>query len=35
LEYQGERFERGFVFRQFKPLKRIGESPYGYEVAPN
>jgi len=32
LEYQGERFERGFVFRQFKPLKRIGESPYGYPL---
>jgi hypothetical protein len=32
LAYQGERFERGFVFKQFVPLARIGESAYGYPL---
>jgi hypothetical protein len=32
LQYQGERFERGFVFKAFVPLARIGESPYGYPL---
>jgi hypothetical protein len=32
LQYQGERFERGFVFRKFRPLARIGESLHGYPL---
>lgn len=32
LQYQGERFERGFVFKQFVPLARIGDSPHGYPL---
>lgn len=32
LRYQGERFERGFVFKQFRSLARIGESVYGYPL---
>jgi hypothetical protein len=31
-EYQGERFERGFVFKEFRPLARLGESLYGYPL---
>ena len=33
LRYQGERFERGFVFKSFVPLERIGESPFGYPLS--
>jgi ATP-grasp domain, R2K clade family 3 len=32
IEYQGERFERGLVFKQFVPLARLGESPDGYPL---
>ncbi len=32
MDYLGERFERGFVFKEFVPLARIGESPYGYPL---
>jgi hypothetical protein len=30
--YQGERFERGFVFKQYIPLAQVGWSPYGYPL---
>jgi len=32
IAYQGERFERGLVFKQFVPLARLGESAYGYPL---
>ncbi|MCE9562746.1 MAG: ATP-grasp domain-containing protein [Planctomycetes bacterium] len=32
IAYQGERFERGFVFKKFVQLSRIGKSPYGYPL---
>jgi hypothetical protein len=32
LKFQGSRFERGFVFREFLPLKIIGESGLGYPM---
>jgi len=32
LEFQGERFERGFVVRPFIPLAFLEESPFGYPL---
>jgi hypothetical protein len=32
IDYQGERFERGLVFKQFIPLARLGETAYGYPL---
>jgi hypothetical protein len=33
IAYQADRFERGFVFKQFVPLARLGDSAFGYPLS--